>query len=345
MKKDERIVFVGPMGGGSIPTNGASVKNYHIAEKLRNQIKHLVIIDTERWKRNPFILIKLLFVLLFMPNAKLIFSLNNMSAYRVFSFLYFSHCKRVIYYWVIGGSISDWIKEGRVLKERYSIVHLFIVEGDSMKMKLNTCGFDNVIVVPNFKKIEYLPVKQPHGNQVRFVFLSRINPHKGCDYIFSACKQLSQQYNGLFEVDFYGEVAEDYTDFYDKIATTPNVSYKGFIDLRDAQNYDYLATYDAMLFPTFWHGEGFPGIMIDAFIAGLPVIASDWHLNKSIITDGITGIIVPPRDIDSLILAMEKCIARPSLIREMSFECQRQALKYDTDTVLNNELFHKLGLI
>ena len=33
--------------------------------------------------------------------------------------------------------------------------------------------------------------------------------------------------------------------------------------------------------------------------------------DKSIITDGITGIIVPPRDIDSLILAMEKCIARP----------------------------------
>ena len=30
-----------------------------------------------------------------------------------------------------------------------------------------------------------------------------------------------------------------------------------------------------MLFPTYWHGEGFPGIVIDAFVAGLLVVATD----------------------------------------------------------------------
>ena len=47
-------------------------------------------------------------------------------------------------------------------------------------------------------------------------------------------------------------------------------------------------------------GEGFPGVIIDAFISGLPVIASDWNLNSEIIEDGINGFLIEPKDANAL---------------------------------------------
>lgn len=343
MKND--IVFIGPMGGGKIPNNGASIKNYYIVNKLRESTKRIVVVDTECWKKNPFILIKLIGVILCNPKAKYILSLNNMSAYRVISLLNRLPRKRCVYYWVIGGSIADWIKEGRVSCRSYRAVHIFLVEGNSMVQTLSDCGFNNAVYVPNFKKIDYLPEKINQDSLVRFLFLSRINPHKGCDYILSVARQLNKIYRDKYQIDFYGEVASEYTDFQEKVDALPNVNYKGFIDLRESKNYDVLAVYDAMLFPTYWHGEGFPGIMVDAFVAGLPVIASDWHLNKDIVSDGETGFIIKPCDEKVLYETMEKCIKNPQLLREMKAACQREAMKYNVDSVVTPDLFKSIGLI
>lgn len=124
----------------------------------------------------------------------------------------------------------------------------------------------------------------------------------------------------------------------------PNVNYKGFIDLRKSENYNLLAQYDVMLFPTYWPGEGFPGILIDAFIAGLPVIASDWHLNKDIISNGKTGFLVKANDEEDLYKMMGKCIQNPAIARSMSENCQREAKKYDTNAVITYSLFKDINL-
>ena len=47
----------------------------------------------------------------------------------------------------------------------------------------------------------------------------------------------------------------------------------------------HLKKYFALLFPTYFHGEGFAGCLIDAFFAGIPVIATDWLYNKDIINN------------------------------------------------------------
>ena len=47
-----KFIFIGPMGGGGIPTNGASVKNYYIVKKLRECADNLIVVDTEQWKKN-----------------------------------------------------------------------------------------------------------------------------------------------------------------------------------------------------------------------------------------------------------------------------------------------------
>ena len=333
-----RIVLIGPIGGGGVPTNGASLKNYHLRNRLCELGCSLIPVDTEKWRRHPFVLLKLFLVILFCPHSHFVVSANNTSSYRLLSLMRLLPLQRDVIYWVIGGSIADWIKEGKVSRKPYEKLRLFIVEGDSMKRTLFDCGFNNVLTLPNFKGILYLPSKRQINKTIKFVFLSRIVEQKGSGVIIEATKILNKQFKDKFLVDFYGRIDDEYGCFSKEIDNIRNISYRGFLDLRNPENYDILASYDVMLFPTFWHGEGFPGIMIDAFISGLPVIATDWHMNKEILQENVTGLFVQPNNVGDLVDAMNKVIINPAVIEVMSKNCQKEAMKYNTESVITEGL-------
>lgn len=341
-----KVVFIGPAGGGGVPKNGASAKNYHLMKYFRTKEINVLSVDTENWKKNPFILLRLFFYLLFFSKAKYIIAANNMSSYRVLQLMSLIPGKRSVIYWIIGGSIADWIKEGKVKAEYFKLVDYFLAEGKKMQKTFAEVGFTNTIYVPNFKCIDYLPNLQSEKvKQVRFVFLSRIIPEKGCNNIIDAVKVLNEKYKGKFSVDFYGPFEAEYeSEFNSKISRIENISYRGFLDLRNQKNYDQLAKYDAMLFPTYWHGEGFPGIIIDAFVSGLPVIATDWSLNADIIEDKKTGIILKENTVQALADAMADVIDNREAFRSMSIACRNSAMTYDINNVVSDELLDKIGI-
>lgn len=346
MLKQQEIILIGPCGGGGIPKNGASAKNYHLVKYLREKNLHVTTVDTENWKRNPFILFRLLFHLLFSSHATFILAANSMSSYKVIRLFSMMPRRRHLVYWAIGGCIADWIKEGRVEKRPYSAIDLFIVEGRNMQRTLAEVGFQNVIVVPNFKHIDYVPSgasKTQESAPLRFVFLSRIIPEKGCDTIINAAKLLNKTRKDKFAVDFWGPFESSYEkEFLGQIETLDNVEYRGFLDLSKQENYDILAQYDAMLFPTRWEGEGFPGIIIDAFVAGLPVIASDWSQNADIIENGKTGVILKENSAEALCEAMLLFINDRKNIEEMKCNCINMARRYDIHNVVSDELIKQI---
>lgn len=344
--KNQKIIFIGPAGGGGVPQNGASAKNYHLMKYFKEKNINVSSIDTENWRKNPLVLVKLALIILFNQNAKYIIATNNMSSYRVLQIMSLFPQKRSVIYWIIGGSIADWIKEGKVKAEPFKQVDYFLVEGKKMLKTFAEVGFNNAIYVPNFKCIDYIPEKRrSNEKKTRFVFLSRIIPEKGCNTIIDAVKQLNNKYFDRFIVDFYGPFEAEYESSFRKaISAVGNISYNGFLDLRNQKNYDRLAEYDVMLFPTYWHGEGFPGIVIDAFVSGLPVIATNWNLNADIIKDGRTGIILKENSVESLVQAMMNIIENPKMVESMSVACQNAAMDYDIKNVVSDKLLKMIGI-
>lgn len=339
----ERIIFIGPCGGGFIPDNGASVKNYHIINYFKKKNIHLRLIDTQNWRRNPFILLKLSSVLFVSRKSKVIVSANNISSYRLLSVLYYFNFQNVIY-WVIGGTIADWIKGKKVKVAPYKNCRHIFVEGEKMKKTFNCCNIFQVKTIPNFKLIKDIPhFTKNQGGIVHFVFISRIIPEKGCGYIFEAVKILQKMgLRNRFDVTFYGPIEESYKDvFIRNLNVVENIKYKGFLDLRDNTNYKELSHYDAMLFPTFWDGEGFPGVLIDAFICGLPVLASDWGLNSDLIDVGKTGILYPVHDAEAIADCMRTLIFNQAQITSMSKNCREKALEFDIANVLSDVFLKK----
>jgi glycosyltransferase involved in cell wall biosynthesis len=75
------------------------------------------------------------------------------------------------------------------------------------------------------------------------------------------------------------------------------VCYKGV--LTSDQVYKELFNYDALILPTFYEGEGYPGVIIEAYSHGIPVIATRWRSIPEIVTDE-TGILIPTHSAEAL---------------------------------------------
>ena len=342
----EKILFIGDCGNFKNTSNGVYAKNIQLFNRLKEVFVTLKHVNTNNWKKNPSVLLNVLRSIWQYRKKDIIISLNTYSSYKLIKIVKRLFPSIRLNYFVIGGILPNFISQLEMKqRECYSIVKWFMVESQEMKRKMELLGYKNVIHIPNFKKIAYIPEKSTETSvPFRFVFLSRIIPEKGCDLIMEATRRINKEIGeDKFLVHFYGKVDDSYeSQFLKTINEIPNAEYKGFLNLADVSNYDVLASYYAMLFPTFWKGEGFPGILIDAMIAGTPVIASEWGYNTEIIENGTTGIIIKSKNVDELANAMNSFICNHSKVAEMTRHCRIQAMEYDTARVLNNELFQKI---
>lgn len=350
MNSKPPLIFIGPMGLGTIPPGGDIMKNQLFLDRFVQVFDRVITVDTLNWKKRPWVMIRLVMVLLFNRKAKVIISANSVSANTLIGFIKKMHLQNDCFYWVIGGSFHELITEGRFSASTYAFLKGIFVQGQSMVDSLKESGLNNAVYVPNSKPIGHYSKKPPRqDDKTHFVFLSRIEEYKGCTDILSSVDALNESgYQGKFDVSFYGRSSEDPAyagQFTSLVRSHPEVSYKGILNLRDVKNYDELASYDVMLFPTYWHGEGFPGVVIDAYIASLPIIASDWNLNKDVVEDGKTGWIVPVHNVEALAEKMKYVIDNPQVVEEMSVVCRNRAAEFDSRVVLSEENLKKLGVL
>ena len=328
--------------------NGASIKNFYLYNRLKQYIETIVCIDTEQWRKRPWVIIKLLGRILIHRKCQIIISTSNTSAYRLINLINKINSKALVFYWVIGGSLGTDLVKGKWPYAKYRSLKRIIVEGTSMQRDLNKLGLDNCLFIPNFKNFDKEIVRKHNENQdiVRFVFLSRIVPYKGSEVILEAVKYLNDRgYNEQFEIDFYGPFEPGYKqEFCAKANSCGNVSYKGFIDLRKFDNYTILSEYDFMLFPTYWESEGCPGIILDAYYAGIPIIATDWNLNSDYVLEGVTGMLVQGKNPVQLALKMKAVLDHEIDVKSMKKNALAQFSNYKVENVLSKENLERVGI-
>src|SRR5690606_13604785 len=84
--------------------------------------------------------------------------------------------------------------------------------------------------------------------------------------------------------------------------------------------------------------EGVPGTIIDAYAAGVPVIASKWNSYKDVIDEDVTGMIFNMGDITSLVNRLEQAYKYPEKILMMKDNCLKKALDCSPDLIINEFL-------
>lgn len=344
LKRKDTLIFIGTIKKEA--NCGESMKNHLFIERFKELFGRVITIDIFQPKKHPLCIIKVIIIALLYRNRTIVLSVSPATGDKFIRLLLKLGCNTV-YYWAVGILLMDYFQQGLFDAKYYNKLKAVYVQSPRMVEALKACGVNNVIYVPNSKRIDYIPsIKGKTDEVIRFVFLSRVHPEKGCSEICEASKQLNADgFESKFSVDFYGTIAPGYeNDFWNMITAVPNVGYKGFLDLKSSSGYDLLSSYDVMLFPTYYDGEAFPGVVIDAFIAGLPVIATDWHFNKDIIDEKV-GVIVPVRDAVSLRIAMERVIDGTIDLIQLRKNSNERALQYDNRNVLSEENLKRIGFL
>lgn len=136
---------------------------------------------------------------------------------------------------------------------------------------------------PNVRKANI--VDQSSGFRKRFVFISQVKNSKGVIEICKVAKKLPKDY----VIHVFGPIQKN------ELNTTGvedafNKIYKGA--LKSDEVLSTLKTYDVLLLPTYYEGEGYPGIIVEAYSMGLPVITTYWNSIPEIVEDKKTGLLI-----------------------------------------------------
>ena len=128
-------------------------------------------------------------------------------------------------------------------------------------------------------------------------------------------------------MDIYGQIEVGQEEWFASLmkGVPSYISYKGVVPF--SSSVPTIKSYFALLFPTFYPGEGFAGTLIDAFSSGVSVIASDWRYNGEIVNDKV-GILYPPRDNDRLTEILIGLAKDPFLLLRLKKNCLETAERY-----------------
>lgn len=326
--KNKNVCFIGNI---SDKLDGQTVKTKILYDELVSSSGwNIHLVNTVNKKSHPFkVLFKTILNILRCKDIIIIVSQNGRRFF--FPILYFSVrlFKKRIYHNVIGGCLQEYAKEYSTFPKYLSSFRVNWVESRLMKDELNKLGIMNAEVLPNFKKLDNIKNTNINGKVTfKFCTFSRVVKEKGIEDAINAVVEINKKKQCCI-LDIYGLIDDSYKEEFEKIMkkAPKEIKYKGVIPFSESSN--VLHDYYALLFPTYWPGEGCPGTVIDAFASGLPVIATDWNCNSEFITNFKTGIIYPNDKIGSLKEAIMWSMEHSKDMQKMSLACNKEAKKYE----------------
>lgn len=325
---------VGIIGSICDKMDGQTVKTKILYEELsKNTDWKIYIANTQNKSTNP---IKLLFqtILVIMCCKDIFILVSQNGAKFYFPILYYASkiLKRRIYHDVIGGSPEDYIEYDPKNEKYLNSFMVNWVETKQMCKDLEKVGVYNAEELPNFKNLEVVSdenLVQTFADVIPLCTFSRVMKEKGIEDAIAAVEQFNKTYGRIvYRLDIYGLIEDEYKSQFEKILheSSDAIKYCGLVAYN--KSVETVKKYYALLFPTFWFGEGFPGTIVDAFSSGVPVIATDWSANSEIIDNLKTGIIYPNDKMKSLYDCLVWAYENKNSMLNMRKECIVKAKEY-----------------
>lgn len=328
---------------GARNADGQAVRTTIITEELERRYgeEQICIANSNRWKNHPF---RFLFRCMYMiANSEKIIIMPADNGFKVFvpilMFLnmFFEH---QLYYVVIGGFLPELLRENPIYLKLVKRFKALFVQTENLRKDLAVQGIENIFILSNLKRLNtraHEELTENHEQKIKVCVFSRINKEKGIEDAIDAVRKTNDKLGGDYvHLDLYGLVPDTYRDRLNELMkkNADIASYCGIVEYN--KTVETLKQYFALLFPTFYYGEGFPGNLIDAFHSALPIIATDWMYNNEIVQDGVHGILVPPHDLGALSEAILQLYNDRALTVKYAHNCLSEAQNYQPDAVLRD---------
>jgi len=329
----DKVLVIGNFGLSDGNLNGQTVRTRSVSELLKmNGYNNVHPFNTEVLSKKPLLAVNLLTNIF---KADLILFMGAQGSLKyLFPLIWFTtyFSGKRIYNIVIGGWLPEYLEKKPILRFLLKKTDGIFCQTQSIVDKLKHFeGFGQVYVLPNFRIHNFSPnIKHHKSSPVKLVYLGRITKSKGYELIFRLAENLSHSLpENSFILDFYGPIQDDSkTSFLELLDGKTNIRYCGVIQPKDI--YEKIGTYDIMLFPTSYPGEGFPGTILDSFIAGIPVIASNWRYNSEIIEHGKTGFIFDLKNEETFFDYTKKLILDKDLLFQFKLNANEKSKEFSS---------------
>lgn len=173
-----------------------------------------------------------------------------------------------------------------------------------------------IVNLPNASARPVLP-HRGGGDRVHILFLGRIGERKGVPQLGEALKRMEKLSGWRATIAGDGEVE----------AARAKVAEYGLGDRIDVPGWvgpegvaELIASADILVLPSF--SENLPVSVIEGMAAGLAVVTTPVGAVEDIVTDGETGILVQPGDVDALTDALTRTVTDASLRQRLGAAAQ-----------------------
>jgi glycosyltransferase involved in cell wall biosynthesis len=170
---------------------------------------------------------------------------------------------------------------------------------------------DRIVIVPNASA----PPVLPHvggGDSTHILFLGRIGDRKGVPQLGEALFRMKAVpgWRATIAGDGHVDAARAKAAEY---GLTDRVELPGWVGPERVA--EFIASADILVLPSF--SENLPVAIIEAMAAGVAVVATPVGAVEDIVTDGETGLLVPPGDVEALRVALTRLVEDPALRRRL----------------------------
>jgi starch synthase len=164
-----------------------------------------------------------------------------------------------------------------------------------------------------------LPAKR--GQRLRILFVGGLSQRKGLSYLFAAVKSLGSAVELTVIGRFAGEPPPVLQDHLRACTYIPS--------LPHAEILRQMREHDLFIFPSLF--EGFGLVLLEAMSQGLPCITTPNTAGPDVIDQGRDGFIVPIRNTEAIVAAVQTVLDDPALLVEMKKAALAKAAKLNWD--------------
>lgn len=182
------------------------------------------------------------------------------------------------------------------------------------------------------------------GETVRVVgFAGRLTRQKNVALALSAFSKVAGTLadESIFLVAGDGEDRPELQAIAGRLGIEGRVRWLGYLRDRDLET--FYRSLDLMVLPSRW--EGFPLVLIEAQLRGIPVLASAVDGNVEALDFGRSGFLLSPDDESAWVRALETFLSNPTLCREYGARGQAFARRALTSAVMahnTNAVYEKV---
>ncbi len=338
--KKYKYGVIGSFVFGKETYGGQSIKTKNFTAALKNVIgeDRVLCVDTHDWKKKPLRLIKNIRMALKECEDIVILPADRgvLVIPRLVKCLRGNGNNRLLYV-VIGGWLPEFLQKRKGLTKTLQSYNGIFVETYTMRANLEKMGFDNIVVLPNFKQlnlIEENSLVYPNGIPYKLCTFSRVLKEKGIEEAINAVMAVNNACGQtIYTLDIYGQIDANYKDDFEQIlpALPEYISYRGQVD--GSKSTEIIKEYFALLFPTYFYGEGYPGTLLDAFSAGVPVLASDWRYNRELVGDD-KGFLFEAKNTKAFSDTLDMIAKNPELLLSKKKDCLNYARNMTPESMI-----------